>query len=211
FLFTQLLHRHSLCSSMAQHSSRSDVREVPTVLEQTEAVLQDTDAYSFKRSQEWMKQAYDGVVNRIETDEFRHAVRADWLYGPKRMLGPESDSDGIMKPVIRDVSSNRRSIFAETYDRKGEAKTVHELWSEYHSCGYSDECGVHRESWNGCKNELSEFSEKFSIPVPAWWLYSDSVDSGGVFRVVDKEGVPIDGTSMLGITYSYEDGVKIDE
>jgi len=29
FLFTQLPHRHSLRSSMTQHSSRSDVREVP--------------------------------------------------------------------------------------------------------------------------------------------------------------------------------------
>lgn len=170
------------------------------LLQNTEKVLEKADIYTFKESLEWINEAYRDIDLDLDTNKFNKAIRNDLLYGKLRNL-IEDESD----LVIREIKNRRINVLPSEYHYEKNKLTPKGLWNEYHNCKSEDECGVYKSTYNECKNDLNLFIQKYTVPIPVWWLHSDEIDLS-LHTLKDELG-KIEGANVLNIDYSYKYGV----
>jgi CRISPR-associated helicase Cas3/CRISPR-associated endonuclease Cas3-HD len=181
----------------------ADDDEMWTVLERTATELTAMDTYRFEDSCDRLERVYRDV-DLPASREFTRAAQRDLLYGPPRQIGGQATSEYGKPLTLREISSYRRDVLARHYRiHDGTAFTPTERWTAEHDCR-SGTCGIHDEEWTTCDDAVWSFMQRYSVPVPVWWLDSGRVRTDPLFGV---ESATID-PPVVDLEYTFDGGLE---
>jgi len=193
-------------------------------LSRTVDSLRAMDAVTMSTVEMALDTVYDAAAAG-DANDYARAIQEDMILGQSRQSGAGDETQ--LDIQIRDIEARYRTdVFPALYtDLPGLTAegTVNEselplspeeLWWRLHNCDATGNCGVFTASAGDeqadsdpCREEWVRFGRRWTVPVPSWWLSTDSDIEVATRPVFDGESAVVE-LLVSEIAYGYSDGVQ---
>ena len=198
-----------------------------TRLARTVDALRAMDAVTMSAVETALDTVYDAQTGSDATD-YARAVREDIIIGQPRQSG--SGDETQLDIPIRDIESGYRTdVFPAVYTslpgliddgviNESELPVPpEELWWRLHDCDEVADCGLFTVSEDerktrseSCREAWLRFCRRWTVPVPSWWLPTDSDADIETRSVFSDELKTVGELPVSEIAYGYSSGVQPD-